>query len=398
MQPIRFVLQDMVNENLEWVDDVDTNHPLYVVSSFIDNKFKHTSKSEQFNMGERLKELSYPPFGLYQSYASMGMVAFAMRKWVKQIFDLNGKPRDVKNMVDDVVELFNAWEKDKESNRLDFRFETKESRSVCDTIVKTFKLNNLKGYSDISSLTDARNAFKYGYLAEKGFPLWSLKYADENIKDGVKTLLDNLLRIMATDNTRDPKLLNDTLDGFHNYKFELSNYLNEADSFRKGFENYLSQLPNINFQASEFDEAFDYLEHHLQNSKGLWSEEEVSKEISNWRAYKSREETVKITLELIAKIDDIEECSKYLVHGDERIVEAAKKRIEYLKLLAPQPQPKPQPQPPIPTVQFHQKRSNAISKVQRISDVSKARELLKKICEDDSVAERIIDIINNYDA
>ena len=110
------------------------------------------------------------------------------------------------------------------------------------------------------------------------------------------------------------------------------------------------------------------------------------------------EAAVKVTLELIDKIDDIEECSKYLAPGDERVVDAAKKRIEYLKLLAPQPQSKPQPQPPIPTVQFHQKRSNAISKVQRISDVSKARELLKRICEDDSVAERIIDIINNYDA
>lgn len=399
MQPMRFVLQDMVNENLEWVDGVDTNHPLYVISSFVDNKFKHTSKSEQFNMGERLKELSLPPFGLYQSYASMGMVAFAMRKWVKQIFDLNGKPRDVKNMVDDVVELFSAWEKDKESNKLEFRFETKESRNVCDTLIKTFKLNNLKGYSEISSLTDARNAFKYGYLTEKGFPLWSLKYYDEGIKDGIKTLLDNVLRIIATDNTRDPKLLNDTLDGFQTYKFELGNYLNDAEAFKKGFENYLLQLPNIKFQVNEFDEAFDYLEHHLQNSKGLWSEEEVSKEISNWRAYKSSEEIVKITLERIAETNDLEKCSKYLVHGDERIVEAAKKRIEYLKLLAPKPpQPNPQPQPPIQTVQFHQKRSNAISKVQQISDVNKARELLKKICEDDSVAERIIDIINNYDA
>lgn len=404
MLPMRNILQDVVDDNLDWIDGVDTNHPLYVITKFIDNKFKHTTKSEQFNMGERLKDLSLPPYGLYQSYASMGIVAFAMRKYVKQIFDLNGKPRDVQNLVEDVVELFNTWEKEKESNKLNFRFETKESRNVCDTLVKTFKLNNTKGYSDISSLTDARNAFKYGYLAEKGFPLWSLKYADNNIQEGLKSLMDNILRIIATDNTRDPKLLNDTLDGFHTYKFDLGNYLNDADSFRTGFGNYMLNHPNINFQSGEFDEAFDYLEHHLQNSRGLWSEEEVSKELSNWRAYKSQEENVRMRIELIGKSDCIEECSKYLGHGDERIVEVAKARIEYLKLLLPQtPQTPhtPKPQPPVvptPTPLFHQKRTNAINKVQNISDVAKARNILKRICENENVAEQIFDIINDYDA
>lgn len=398
MQPMRYILQDTVDDNLEWVDGIDTNNPLFIISNFIDNKFKHTSKSEQFNMGERLKDLSLSPYGLFQSYASMGMVAFSMRKWIKQIFDLNGKPRDVQNLVEDVVELFNAWEKDKESNKLEFRFETKESRNVCDTLVKTFKLNNLKGYSEISSLTDARRAFRYGYLTEKGFPLWSLKYYDESIKDGMKTLLDNVLRIIETDNTRDPKLLNDTLDGFQTYKFELGNYLNDAEAFKKGFENYLLQLPNINFRDEEFDEAFGYLEQHLENSRGLWSEEEVSKEMSNWRAYKSQEENVRITIELIGKINVIEDCKKYLAHGDSRIVDAAEDRIRFLSLQQPIPsEPIPQPEN-IQTSQYAQKRSNAINKVKSISDVTKARKLLQRICEDENVAERIIDLINNFDA
>lgn len=398
MQSMRYILQDTVDDNLEWVDGIDTNNPLFIISNFIDNKFKHTSKSEQFNMGERLKDLSLPPYGLFQSYASMGMVAFSMRKWIKQIFDLNGKPRDVQNLVEDVVELFNAWEKDKGSNKLEFRFETKESRNVCETLVKTFKLNNLKGYSEISSLTDARRAFRYGYLTEKGFPLWSLKYYDESIKDGMKTLLGNVLRIIETDNTRDPKLLNDTLDSFQTYKFELGNYLNDAEAFKKGFENYLLQLPNINFRDEEFDEAFGYLEQHLENSRGLWSEEEVSKEMSNWRAYKSQEENVRITIELIGKINDIEDCKKYLAHGDSRIVDAAEDRIRFLSLQQKIPS-EPIPQPGnIQTSQYAQKRSNAINKVKSISDVTKARKLLQRICEDENVAERIIDLINNFDA
>lgn len=395
---VTYLLQDSVDENLEWVDGMDVNHPLYIICNYIEDKFKNAHKSESFNLGQRLEELTRPPYGLYQTTACMAMVAFAMRKWVKQIFDLNGKPREVQHLVEDIVELFKSWENNKPSNKLDFRFETKDSRNVCDSFVKTFKLNNLKGYSDISSLTDARNAFKYEYLKEKGFPFWSLKYADSNIKDGLKTLIDNVLRIIATDNTRDPQLLSNTLDGFTTYKFELKDLLNDTQSFRRGFENYLLQLVGINFQSNEFEEAFDYLEHHLQNTKGLWSEEEVSKEMSNWRAFKSQEEAVKVTIELIGKIDNIDDCKKYLAHGDSRVVKAAEERIRYIALTTPVVDNVGKPVTPAPVPVLKVKRDKAISKVQHLSDVVKARDILLRICKDDNVAEQIIDIINEYDA
>ena len=120
--------------------------------------------------------------------------------------------------------------------------------------------------------------------------------------------------------------------------------------------------------------------------------------MSNWRAYKSQEENVRITIELIGKINDIEDCKKYLAHGDYRIVDAAEDRIRFLSLQQKIPS-EPIPQPGnIQTSQYAQKRSNAINKVKSISDVTKARKLLQRICEDENVAERIIDLINNFDA
>lgn len=397
-QPFRNILQDTVDDNLEFVSDIDINHPLYLINNFIDNKFKHTNKSESFNMGEKLKELSMPPYGLYQSFAALGMVAFAMRKYVKQIYDLNGKPRDTQNVVEDIVEMFKAWENDKESNKLKFRFETKESRNVCEKLIKLFNLDKLSEYSDISSLTDARKAINYGYLKQKGFPLWALKDSNANISDGMKELIDNILRILATDNTRDPNLLNNTLAGIQTWNFDLKNLLNQPDAFQKGFLNFMLSINGLNFKESEYDEAFNYLEHNLQAARGLWSEDEVKQGLNSWRTHKSQEEAVNATIALIQKTDNIDECQKYLAHSDNRVVEAVKRRIRDLQIIQPQHDFVIQPQTRPETQQFAQKRSTAINKVQSISDMAKARDILKQICENDAVSEIIIDLINNYDA
>ena len=57
---------------------------------------------------------------------------------------------------------------------------------------------------------------------------------------------------------------------------------------------------------------------------------------------------------------------------------------------------KPVTPAPVPVLKV--KRDKAISKVQHLSDVVKARDILLRICKDDNVAEQIIDIINEYDA
>jgi len=286
---VEFLLQDSVDDNLNWKSDIDSNHPLKKVCEYVDEWLsgRHTSKNQTFNLGEKLKGLSEAPYGLFQGYASMAMVAFAMRKYVNQIFDTNGKQRSSQHLIDDVVEVFKAWENDKTSAKLNFMFESKEAGKLCKNLISMFSLKKLKGYSDISSLKDARWAIQHEYAKEKGYPLWSLKYSSskENTED-MRTLIDNIIKVVSNpESMKNPQLLNDTITGYEAQKYEWGNLLqeNNGGNYKEGFNNFIKSVEIVNLQDSEIEEAMTYLYGHLEGEVGLWSELDVKDKLKNWR-------------------------------------------------------------------------------------------------------------------
>lgn len=287
---IDYLLQDSVDENLEWKSDVDQEHPLKKVYDFIQIAFNHTNKNQSFNLGDKLYGLTQAPYGLYQTYAPMAMVAFALRKYAGKIFDLNGKPRTAKHLVDDVINMFDAWEKGKTSTKLNFMFESKEAGAITKNLIKTFKLNKLPKYSDISSLTDARWAMQHEYAANVGFPLWSLKFASECSAEN-RDLVDDVFKVIYdSESVKNPQLMSKVAEGLKN-NIDLGNLLLEsANNFEKGFKNYVMGLEFINMTEAEFDEAKVFLDGHLEGTIGLWTEEGVEKTLLKWRASKNARE------------------------------------------------------------------------------------------------------------
>ena len=298
---VELLLQDSVDENLEWKDDVNTEHPLKKVCEYIDRVFKHTNKNQEFNLGEKLIELSQPPYGLYQSYAGMSMVAFAMRKYVKQIFDTSGKPREARHIVDDVVELFKAWEDGKKSNKLNLMFESKESSSLCKRFISIFKLNKLTGYKDVSSLTDARWAL-LSYANQQGYPLWALKYS--GCSDELAELVDNINKVCDPTGLSNQELINTTSKAIKDLEIDLSVLLNKDNVFRIGFVNFLKLDEVAKVQDHELDQVYVYLKQHLQGEIGRWSESEVKNQEKNWRI-----ETLTPTPKPIEPTDNNDETS-----------------------------------------------------------------------------------------
>ena len=282
--PLKFLFQDAVDDNLHWKENVDKeNHPLYLVSEFVSRKIKNADKAKEFNLAEKFIELTRAPYGLFPSYAGIAMLSFAMRPWINKIYSVDGKPRLAQHLVDDVIETFKSWENGKPSNKITFTFETKEAGQLSKLLIKVFKLKSLKTYSDISSLKDARWAISHEYTAEKGYPLWTLKYV-HGTNEEMSSLIDKIVTISLDPNiNKNPSLMNDALELLGRYEFEFPMLLNRSGAFEEGYHNFLKSNKIVNLDDEHLSDAKTYIKQHLQGEVGLWTEREVNDKLKDWK-------------------------------------------------------------------------------------------------------------------
>ena len=306
---VPFLLQESVDENLQFKSDVDPEHPLKKVFDFVKRKISHADKQSNFNMAYQFEDLTKSPYGLYPSYAGMGMLAFAMRPYVGKIFDLNGKPRTAKHLVEDVVECFKVWDGAGNKNKLDFKFQTKEEGQLAQSFIKLFKLNTLKDYHDVTSLTDARWALTHAYLKENGAPLWALKYSkampDTAAHGPLCTLIDNILKICEPDGMKNPATIVETLDLMKQYDIEFRGLLLVTDShnnFLEGYDQFLFSREMVNLQPNELDDAKLYVQQNMQAEVGIWTENEVEEKLKNWRLSQMSKSSSH-TITIVDKVD-----------------------------------------------------------------------------------------------
>ena len=281
-----WLLQNSVDENLDWKSDIDPEHPLKKVCDYVDEMLspRHTPRNQAFNLGDKLIGLTKAPFGLFATYAPMAMVAFAMRKYINQLFDVTGKEKTAQHLVDDIVEMFKYWGMQKSSNKLNCMFESLESRVLCNALIGIFQLNKLRNYTDVSSLKDARWAISHDYSVQKGYPLWSLKYY-EGVSAELSKLVDDIFVIVSdADKIKDTTLLKQTAKQIDMMKFELGNLLlPNANAFYLGFRNFLKSIQVGSVKDNEIEDVLKYLKEHLQSEVGLWNEVEVKDMVKDWK-------------------------------------------------------------------------------------------------------------------
>lgn len=287
---IPLLLQDSVDDNLKIKSDVAQNHPLNLVYKFVKSKIEHSDKQNTFNLSDKLKELTLAPYGMYKSFASYGLLAYALRPYVDKVFDTNGKPINAQRMLEIIDLTFKIWDGDvRHYNKVELKFETKEEGSIAKGLISMFQLGKLKDYKDVSSLTDARWALRNGFCPQVGFPLWAIKYCDKlqalSCKDKISKLTDDIISIYTEVGTKNPALMVETDSLITEVKFEYMSLLNyeEENNFEIGFRHYLLTDSIVNLQESDYDAALKYIRQHMESVVGLWTEAAVIEQLKNWK-------------------------------------------------------------------------------------------------------------------
>lgn len=365
------ILQDSVDDNLNFKEDIDVKHPLFIITKFVKSKIDHSDKQNVFNFAEKFRDLTLAPYGLFPSHSGYGMLAFALRPYVDKVFDTTGKPIGPQRMLELIKDTFAIWESGTSSaiHKVDVKFETKEEGSIAKGLIKLFQLDKLRDYKDVTSLTDARWALRNGFCAEVGFPLWSIKYCSQMSKESSKEklckLTDNIITIYTEVGVKNPALMVETDNLITEVKYEYAGLINrENNNFEEGFKALLMSESIVNLQEEEYPDALTYIKQHMESGAGSWTESAIMDRLKDWRlelnneiARKRQEEEERRRQEDVKKRE--EESQK----GDEEKVKAS-----------------------------DEKKAKARSKVLSITSVDEAKSILEKLCElgYDSILDTIL--------
>ena len=378
MRPVQYLVQECLDDNMEWKKDVSETHPFKVVYDKVQSIIKYADKSLSFNFDDKFSVLQKPPYGLYGSFASMAMMAFALKPWANKIFDMQGKPRDKNALIDDIVWLFKVWDDKKSNSKLNFKFQTPEEGKLCKDLISLFKLNSKSNdYSDVTSLKDARYAITAEFLGKKGYPLWTLKYASEAafdslpvtiaITDEERRLIDNIVTICMERDLRNPALVKETIDLISELRYEMKNILNVDAAFSDGFKNYLMQLDFINIKEDEVDDVKHFIEQNLQSTVGYWTEEEVEKKALQWNSYRNSSVS-----------------GQHATNSD---------GWQLSGNMASEPSDNTAQTSGIDSAALEEKRKQAKNHIASITTIDDAKVLLNRLC--DECGELLLDIINS---
>ena len=102
----------------------------------------------------------------------------------------------------------------------------------------------------------------------------------------MRKLVDCIIKVVSDpESMKNPQLLNDTISGYEEQKYEWGNLLqeNNGGNYKEGFYNFMKSVDIVNLKDDEIDEALEYLHGHLEGEVGLWKEVEVKETLKDWR-------------------------------------------------------------------------------------------------------------------
>jgi len=135
---LREILKDnygeyIVDRNLRIKENAPEDHPLKKMYFEIKRALEKEKNKGVFNLGDALKFLTRPPYGVYSNMIYMGAIGFIMREYMGKLFEAeSGRPIQKELMRDKILYLFEYWERGKYREELDVYFKTDDKENVED--------------------------------------------------------------------------------------------------------------------------------------------------------------------------------------------------------------------------------------------------------------------------
>jgi len=269
----------IVDINLKIKDDVFENHSLKKMYSEIKKAFEKDSGVLVFNIGDALRFLAKPPYGLYPNMVNMAAVGFLMREYIGKLFEAGtGIPIQKETMRDIILTLFDYWDGGSHGEKLEVRFGTKEEEKLIEILKDLFRLEG------VESLNDARWKVRK-WVKKQGFPIWAFKFA-ENINENIMKAIDTIFELIQS---IDRELTYVKIEGYLNIvdsvKYDLD-FLIDQENPKELFKKWLKSIEGVEISSEDIEEVINYIRKNMQEEVASWTEAKVREKVKDWYAEK----------------------------------------------------------------------------------------------------------------
>ena len=265
----------IVDTNLKIKDNVSERHPLKRMYLEIRKAIEKEKDRGTFNLGEILKFLTKPPYGLYTNMVNMAAIGFLMREYVGKLFEAGtGIPIQKEKMRDKILALFDYWEKGTHREKLDVRFGTEDEERLIEILKELFKLE------DVESLNDARWKVRE-WIKNKGFPIYVFKFA-ENINENTNNAIDAIFDIIqSTDSELTYEKIKEYLNTIENVRYDLP-ILIDRENPKKLFIKWLKSIEGVKISSEDIEVVIEYIKRNMQEEVASWTEDKVREKVKDW--------------------------------------------------------------------------------------------------------------------
>ncbi len=304
---LRAILTDnrgnyIVDKKLNFLSNIDINHhPTYKICKDIEKTIKkHEGKS--FNLGDELRFLQEPPYGIYPNMANCAVLAFAMRPFVDKLYEEGTGRKIDKNLLKEKLGiLFKYWEDWKNREKLNLRLGTEEERKLTDLLVELFKLK------EEENLNKARWGIRE-WIKEAGYPIWSLR---NHVRDD-KEMERSIDMIFSLSMTVDGEISEESIkESFRILSFkknELGTLLS-PQKLKEGFRKWVEEKLKREITEEDFKNLVVFLRENMQEEVGLWTEDKVELKLKDWEVDIGTEKAEREFVNLISKIFNLEQVN-----------------------------------------------------------------------------------------